>query len=320
GCGGGDGFSGKIEEDALAVKEAASAGIQSVEKLMRLISQEQYTSNKTSMELGAVADVTVDKFQKVISLLDRRRIGHARFRRAPVSLASASDLSVQLNEETEHPQSQHLKTEPVSAFKVYCPTPTPIVRLPLPNNHSHLPPHMGAKNIGSVERKDAVASITFSPSPPISAANSFVSTLTGDTESLQPSLSSGFHITHMSQVSSAGKPPLSSCSLKRRCGSSPARCHCSKKRKSKVKRVIRVPAISPKMADIPPDDYSWRKYGQKPIKGSPHPRGYYKCSSLRGCPARKHVERALDDPTMLVVTYEGEHNHSNSLTEATAAH
>ncbi|XP_018807589.2 probable WRKY transcription factor 7 [Juglans regia] len=343
GCGGGDGFSGKIEEDALAVKEAASAGIQSVEKLMRLISQEQYqqgqatadstsTSNKASMELGAVADVTVDKFQKVISLLDRRRIGHARFRRAPVSLAPASDLPVQLNEETKHPLSHHLKTEPVSAFKVYCPTPTPVVRLPpLPNNHSHLPPHMGAKNIGSVERKDAVTSITFSPSPPISAANSFVSTLTGDTESLQPSLSSGFHITHMSQVSSAGKPPLSSCSLKRRCnsmddaavlkcGSSPARCHCSKKRKSKVKRVIRVPAISPKMADIPPDDYSWRKYGQKPIKGSPHPRGYYKCSSLRGCPARKHVERALDDPTMLVVTYEGEHNHSNSLTEATAAH
>lgn len=39
-------------------------------------------------------------------------------------------------------------------------------------------------------------------------------------------------------------------------------------------------------------------------------RGYYKCSTVRGCPARKHVERANDDPTMLIVTYEGEHRHT----------
>jgi hypothetical protein len=232
---------GKIEEDALAVKEAASAGIQSVEKLMRLMSQEQYqeavadsATDKASTEVSAVADVAVDKFKKVISLLDRRRTGHARFRRAPVAPAP----------------SQPPKTEPVSAFKVYCPNPTPIVRIsPLPNNLSHVHrsglhpqplPVMGTKN-GPGERMDAAAaaaSINFSPSPPISAANSFVSTLTGETESFQPSLSSGFQITHMSQVSSAGKPPLS---LKRRCNSmddtavlkcasSSGRCHCSKKR------------------------------------------------------------------------------------------
>ncbi|KAJ1700007.1 hypothetical protein LUZ63_008519 [Rhynchospora breviuscula] len=88
------------------------------------------------------------------------------------------------------------------------------------------------------------------------------------------------------------------------------RCHCTKRRKSKVKKTVRVPAVSSKNADIPPDDFSWRKYGQKPIKGSPYPRSYYKCSTRRGCPARKHVERDPQDPSMLIVTYEGDHLHN----------
>ncbi|KAM1649432.1 hypothetical protein ACFX15_010189 [Malus domestica] len=84
------------------------------------------------------------------------------------------------------------------------------------------------------------------------------------------------------------------------------------RRKLKEKRSYKVPAISDKISDIPSDEYSWRKYGQKPIKGSLYPRGYYKCSSIRGCPARKRVERCLEDPSMLVVTYQGEHKHSQS--------
>ncbi|KAE8728353.1 putative WRKY transcription factor 7 [Hibiscus syriacus] len=130
--------------------------------------------------------------------------------------------------------------------------------------------------------------------------------MTGDTDSMmQPSFSSRFQFTGTSH----GKPPLSS-SLRRKCNSMDAL------RKSRVKRVIRVAAISNRMADIPRDDYSWRKYGQKPIKGSPHPRGYYKCSCVRGCPARKHVERAVEDPMMLIVTYEGDHNHSQNISAA----
>ncbi|RWV89906.1 hypothetical protein GW17_00047924 [Ensete ventricosum] len=59
----------------------------------------------------------------------------------------------------------------------------------------------------------------------------------------------------------------------------------------------------------PSDSWAWRKYGQKPIKGSPHPRGYYRCSSWKGCPARKQVERSSLDPATLVVSYSFEHNH-----------
>ncbi|KAK3149055.1 hypothetical protein QOZ80_3AG0212360 [Eleusine coracana subsp. coracana] len=91
------------------------------------------------------------------------------------------------------------------------------------------------------------------------------------------------------------------------------KCHCPKKKKPRDKRVVRVPAISDKNADIPADNYSWRKYGQKPIKGSPHPRGYYRCSSKKDCPARKHVERCRSDPAMLIVTYENDHNHAQPL-------
>ncbi|KAG8478373.1 hypothetical protein CXB51_028131 [Gossypium anomalum] len=274
-CRNGDSFAAKMEENA--VKEAAS-GLESVEKLIRLLSQTQQqqqsnsnnqekyqassistTSNSLDLEMDckAEADAAVSRFKRVISLLGRTRTGHARFRRAPV----------QPNQEQE--------------TKVYY--ATPIQQIPPPVTTAYpLPP----------------------PPPP-------------------------HHHHDFMTVSSAGKPPLSSSSsFKRKCSSdnlgsgkctsgSSGRCHCSKKRKLRSKRVVRVPAISLKMADIPPDDYSWRKYGQKPIKGSPHPRGYYKCSSVRGCPARKHVERALDDPSMLVVTYEGEHNHSLSVAETT---
>ncbi|GMH13402.1 hypothetical protein Nepgr_015243 [Nepenthes gracilis] len=56
------------------------------------------------------------------------------------------------------------------------------------------------------------------------------------------------------------------------------------------------------------DGYRWRKYGQKMVKGNPHPRSYYRCTSA-GCLVRKHVERATDSSTAIVVTYNGKHDH-----------
>ncbi|KAK9747677.1 hypothetical protein RND81_02G008100 [Saponaria officinalis] len=151
--------------------------------------------------------------------------------------------------------------------------------------------------------------------PTMSSTRSFISSLSvdGSVASLD---ANGFSLVGVS----CGSDPNLSQFKKRcygarsedggvKCGGGLGKCHCSKKRKHRVKRTIKVPAISNKLADIPSDDYSWRKYGQKPIKGSPHPRGYYKCSTVRGCPARKHVERCLEEPSMLIITYEGDHSH-----------
>ena len=39
-------------------------------------------------------------------------------------------------------------------------------------------------------------------------------------------------------------------------------------------------------------------------------RNYYKCAA-NACPVKKRVERDKDDPSFVITTYEGSHNHSS---------
>ncbi|CAA0815494.1 Probable WRKY transcription factor 34 [Striga hermonthica] len=55
------------------------------------------------------------------------------------------------------------------------------------------------------------------------------------------------------------------------------------------------------------DGYSWRKYGQKHVKGSEYPRSYYKCTH-QNCPVKKKVERSHEGHVTEII-YKGAHNH-----------
>ncbi|KAG6469025.1 probable WRKY transcription factor 11 [Zingiber officinale] len=277
---------GKRDEQA-AVLEAAAVGLRSLERLVFQLSHQQ-----SSPDCLEIADQTVSRFKQVISVLNRT--GHARFRRGPLPAAAppAAEPSV----------SQKL---------------TPDV-----------PPPTVATSHQTVTLDFTKPTENFNLSATMSvSSSSFLSSLTGGDGSVTGKLRPGHSVlvpaaAGAAVVPSAGKPPLASCNKRKqgadhshsasdfKAAASAGRCHCTKKsKKNRDKTTVRLPAISSRNADIPADEYSWRKYGQKPIKGSPYPRGYYKCSSVKGCPARKHVERAPDDPAMLIVTYDGEHRH-----------
>ncbi|XP_059444677.1 probable WRKY transcription factor 43 [Corylus avellana] len=87
----------------------------------------------------------------------------------------------------------------------------------------------------------------------------------------------------------------------------------STRHKRKVRRSKK--AIPPKIAfhtkspdDILDDGYRWRKYGQKAVKNTIHPRSYYRCSN-HTCNVKKQVQRLSKDSSIVVTTYEGTHNH-----------
>ncbi|KAL3655145.1 WRKY transcription factor [Castilleja foliolosa] len=87
--------------------------------------------------------------------------------------------------------------------------------------------------------------------------------------------------------------------------------------KAKISRVcVRTEASDTSL--IVKDGYQWRKYGQKVTRDNPCPRAYFKCSFAPTCPVKKKVQRSLEDQSIVVATYEGEHNHTNPSKPETA--
>ncbi|KAJ0230008.1 WRKY transcription factor 13 [Hirschfeldia incana] len=87
-----------------------------------------------------------------------------------------------------------------------------------------------------------------------------------------------------------------------------------KMKKLKTRRKVREPRFCFKTlsdVDVLDDGYRWRKYGQKVVKNTQHPRSYYRCTQEK-CRVKKRVERLADDPRMVITTYEGRHLHSPS--------
>ncbi|CAN8258145.1 unnamed protein product [Cochlearia groenlandica] len=173
--------------------------------------------------------------------------------------------------------------------------------------HDHPKPLGGAVRINQDKRSDAVT--------PASKEKSSGSNVQTHRQIEPPKIHGGFHVsviprgddvkTDISQSSRTNthKDNDSPSSKRRKKGGNIE--HIAMERSTNESRNV---VQTQTLFDIVNDGYRWRKYGQKSVKGSPHPRSYYRCSSS-GCPAKKHVERSSHDAKLLMTTYEGKHDH-----------
>ena len=118
------------------VEEAAYAGVQTMQKLIDMLSRrvERDQNKEIDNECRAVADAAVTKFKKLVSLLGRTRTGHAGFRRAPILLeCNKEDIKTETMAAGDEDETEAV-IQDSSGSRVYC--PRPLQQLPpLPPPH-----------------------------------------------------------------------------------------------------------------------------------------------------------------------------------------
>ncbi|XP_049936926.1 WRKY transcription factor WRKY51-like isoform X2 [Nymphaea colorata] len=238
--------------------EVAQSGIRLTNVLITCISSQGGVEN-----LGAVAEDAVTKFRELISLLDMLACKHIK--KGPLLNQRHVNPSIFLDR-----QEFSTPAQPLPANLTSSSTTAPQFRVSAFSHDTH-PLHLGFSSwqlrhgsVGGAKTLDAVGSVISSMvanGAPAVRRKFFQYDQIGTSHSGFPLYSSmGKFVEKVGEV--GGK-----------CAPTPGACHCSRRKRLRKKRVIRVPAVSSRLADIPADDYTWRKYGQKPIKGSSHPRG-----------------------------------------------
>lgn len=240
-------------DDIALIREAADAGLRSLEPLVLQLSRHQPPS-----EFRDIAEQTIAEFKNAISVM--KRTGHARFRRGP---------------------------QPGAAIFSDPPSTAP-------------PPAAAAPPTVTLDFTKPKKSLSVTDTAPVSNS-SFLSGLSGG----EGSVTGKSSYSSVLVPSTGGRPPLARSHHRKdphghphSVGAGP--CHCAKKRyarrraahvspfphpfskfrqfsayfskRNRDKKTVRVPAMSSRSAEIPADEHSWRKYGQKLIKGSPYSR------------------------------------------------